>query len=253
MNKSQKRTLHASVIASMMMLTAVPAYAMHISEGMLPATWCIIWAAVFLPFFVWGFLSIKKQCAGNNRIKMLLAMSGAYCFVLSALKMPSLVTASSSHPTGTGLGAILFGPAAMAVLGFIVLLFQALLLAHGGLTTLGANAFSMAVAGPFVGYGVYLLAKKCKASKTIQVFLCAFVADLFTYAVTATELAAAFNSATVPFAQSWVKFMGIFAMTQIPLAVVEGIVTVLVYKAIASLCKEELNILHVTTMKEGIA
>jgi cobalt/nickel transport system permease protein len=31
----------------------------------------------------------------------------------------------------------------MSVLGGLVLLFQALLLAHGGLTTLGANAFSM--------------------------------------------------------------------------------------------------------------
>lgn len=36
----------------------------------------------------------------------------------------------------------------MAVLGTITLLFQALLLAHGGLTTLGANVFSMAIAAP---------------------------------------------------------------------------------------------------------
>ncbi|RPF48171.1 cobalt/nickel transport system permease protein [Hydrogenoanaerobacterium saccharovorans] len=246
MNKSQKNILKASILVSMMMLSSVPAYGMHIAEGMLPANWSLIWSAIFLPFFVWGFLAIKKQCAGNNRIKMLLAMSGAYCFVLSALKMPSMVTASSSHPTGTGLGAILFGPAAMAVLGFIVLLFQAILLAHGGLTTLGANAFSMAVAGPFVGYGVYLLAKKCKAHKNVQVFLAAFVADLFTYAVTATQLALAFNNESVSFMQSWGKFMGIFAMTQIPLAIVEGILTVLVYNAIASLCSDELNTLCVT-------
>ena len=65
-------------------------------------------------------------------------------FVLSALKIPSL-TGSCSHPTGVGLGAILFGPSVMSVLGTIILLFQSLLLAHGGLTTLGANAFSMAI------------------------------------------------------------------------------------------------------------
>ncbi|MEG0115939.1 MAG: energy-coupling factor ABC transporter permease [Hydrogenoanaerobacterium sp.] len=247
MNKKQKRILSASVVVATAMLTAVPTYAMHIAEGMLPAKWCVIWGAAFLPCLVWGFFSIKKQCIGNSRIKMMLAMSGAYCFLLSALKMPSLVTASSSHPTGTGLGAILFGPAAMAVLGAIVLLFQAVLLAHGGLTTLGANAFSMAVAGPFVGYGIYLLARKLKLHKNIQVFLCAFVADLFTYAVTATELALAFNSGTVSFTQSLVKFMTIFAMTQIPLAIVEGVLTVLVYNAIASLCKDELIQLNVTT------
>ena len=50
--------------------------------------------------------------------------------------------------TGTGLAAILFGPAYAAVLGLIVLVFRAVLLAHGGLTTLGANTFSMAIAGP---------------------------------------------------------------------------------------------------------
>lgn len=62
--------------------------------------------------------------------------------------------------TGTGLGAILFGPASVSVLGVIVLLFQALLLAHGGLTTLGANTFSMAIAGPVVSFGIYKLCQK---------------------------------------------------------------------------------------------
>jgi cobalamin biosynthesis protein CbiM len=42
-----------------------------------------------------------------------------------------------------------------------VLLFQALLLAHGGLTTLGANGMSMAVIGPVVGYMVWKMA--CRA------------------------------------------------------------------------------------------
>ncbi|MHC5717694.1 MAG: energy-coupling factor ABC transporter permease, partial [Nostoc sp.] len=38
---------------------------------------------------------------------------------------------SCSHPTGTGLDAVLFGSLTMSVLGSLVLLFQALLLAHG--------------------------------------------------------------------------------------------------------------------------
>ncbi|MCB6480775.1 energy-coupling factor ABC transporter permease, partial [Streptococcus parasanguinis] len=79
---------------------------------------------------------------------------GAFIFILSSLKIPS-VTGSSSHPTGVGLGTAMFGPSVISVLGTICLLFQALLLAHGGLTTLGANAFSMAVVGPFVGFAVY--------------------------------------------------------------------------------------------------
>lgn len=84
---------------------------------------------------------------------------GAFVFVISSLKIPS-VTGSCSHMTGTGLGAILFGPSAVSILGLIVLLFQAILLAHGGLTTIGANTFSMAIAGPFVSYGLYVVLKR---------------------------------------------------------------------------------------------
>lgn len=110
-------------------------------------------------FFIYGLISIRRTVSDNPQNKVLLAFSGAFIFILSALKIPS-VTGSTSHPTGVGIGTALFGPGVISVLGTICLLFQALLLAHGGITTLGANAFSMAVVGPFVGYGVYLILKK---------------------------------------------------------------------------------------------
>lgn len=91
--------------------------------------------------------------------------------------------------TGTGLGAILFGPASVSVLGVIVLLFQALLLAHGGLTTLGANTFSMAIAGPVVSFGIYKLCQKINVNRRVGIFLAAFLGDLFTYCVTSIQLA----------------------------------------------------------------
>jgi cobalt/nickel transport system permease protein len=147
----------SKVLACLALVTFLyppPAYAMHITEGFLPFKWCAFWYAVAFPFLIWGFVSIRRRVQGDPRLKMLLGLAGAFTFVLSALKLPS-VTGSCSHPTGAGLGAVLFGPAAMGVLGTIVLLFQALLLAHGGLSTLGANAFSMAVVGPFVAYAVY--------------------------------------------------------------------------------------------------
>ncbi len=126
---------------------------MHIMEGYLPAAYCIGWGILCVPFLIAGFFSMKKTLAEHARLLPLAAMAGAFIFVISSLKIPS-VTGSCSHMTGTGLGAILFGPSAVSILGIIVLLFQAILLAHGGLTTLGANTFSMAVAGPFVSYGI---------------------------------------------------------------------------------------------------
>ena len=136
------------------------AHAMHIMEGMLPPRWCIFWYAVSLPFFIYGLYRMYKIVnSGVPNAKVMLALCGAFVFVLSSLKLPS-VTGSCSHPTGVGLGTVLFGPGVMSVLGVIVLLFQALLLAHGGITTLGANEFSMTIVGPIVGYAVW---KLCRA------------------------------------------------------------------------------------------
>jgi cobalt/nickel transport system permease protein len=222
---------------------------MHIAEGFLPMNWVVIWWIVMLPFLMMGLRSINKTVKDNANLKMLLVMAGAFAFVLSALKIPS-VTGSSSHPTGVGLGAILFGPASMTVLGVIVLIFQALLLAHGGLTTLGANAFSMAVVGPFVSCGIYKGLKKLRVSNGISVFFAASLGDLFTYITTALQLAWAFPSAQGGIIASAVKFLGIFAVTQIPLAISEGLLTVLVFNLLTKYSSKELKQLAIFSNPE---
>lgn len=240
---TEKRVYKASVIVSIIIaLPVLGASAMHIMEGFLPPVWSVCWGAVCLPFLVKGFFSIKKKIAGSSRTLLLLAMSGAFAFVLSALKLPS-VTGSCAHPTGVGLGTILFGPSAMSLIGVIILLFQAILLAHGGLTTLGANTFSMAIAGPFAAYGVYMILKKLNVKTTVCVFFAALVGDLFTYIVTSFQLAFAFPDSGGGVFVSLVKFLGVFAVTQVPLAISEGILTVIVYEGIKKYCSAEMETL----------
>ncbi len=219
-----------------------PAYGMHIMEGYLPAQWAIFWWLVALPFMVLGVRSLTRITQANPELKLLLALAGAFTFVLSALKLPS-VTGSCSHPTGTGLGAVLFGPLAMSVLGTLVLLFQALLLAHGGLTTLGANAFSMAIAGPFVAYWIYHLTLRLSGKQKISIFLATALANLLTYIVTSVQLALAFPAPVGGFVASFAKFAGIFAITQVPLAISEGLLTVLVWNWLQSYSPQELELL----------
>lgn len=238
-----KRFQLAIGLVLMVILMPTAASAMHIMEGFLPPVWAISWGALSIPFVVMGLFSISKIVRENPRLKILLAMAGAFAFVLSALKIPS-VTGSTSHPTGVGLGAILFGPAAMSVLGLIVLLFQALLLAHGGLTTLGANTFSMAVVGPLVAFATYKLVKRANGPQWLAVFLAAALGDLLTYIVTSVQLALVFPAEVGGFSASLAKFMGIFAVTQIPLAISEGILTVLIFNAIAANAKDELRSLN---------
>lgn len=137
--KSLKQLSYGGLAAAVLLII-VPqeAFAMHIMEGFLPPMWALAWWLLFLPCLWYGLVRLRRIVQEESNQKVLLALCGAFIFVLSALKIPS-VTGSCSHPTGVGLAVILFGPGVVAVLGAIVLLFQALLLAHGGLTTLGAN------------------------------------------------------------------------------------------------------------------
>ena len=202
---------------------------MHIMEGFLPGPWWQIWFAISLPVIIYGIYKLNVLIKNKRDLLPLLAVAGAYIFILSSLKLPS-VTGSCSHPTGTGLAAILFGPAISAVLGLIVLLYQALFLAHGGLTTLGANVFSMGIAGPVIAFVIYKACTKAGLNFYFAVFLACSLADLATYVVTSIELALAFPAETGGVLTSFKAFATIFAITQVPLAIIEGAITVLIFK-----------------------
>ncbi|MEA1868769.1 MAG: energy-coupling factor ABC transporter permease [Euryarchaeota archaeon] len=217
---------------------------MHIMEGFLPGPWWQIWFAVSIPVVVYGIYKLNRLVKENREILPLLAVAGAFIFVLSALKLPS-VTGSCSHPTGTGLAAILFGPAITAVLGTIVLLYQALFLAHGGLTTLGANVFSMGIVGPVVAYTIYKVGMKLNLNFYFVVFLAATLGDWATYVVTSVELALAFPADPGGFMSSFKAFATVFAVTQVPLAIIEGAVTALIFKYIIQVKSDMLARLNI--------
>ncbi|WP_313070541.1 energy-coupling factor ABC transporter permease [Lacrimispora sp.] len=240
MSKKEKSIMKLATAFALAFGIVPSAYAMHIMEGYLPAGYCIAWGAICIPFLAAGFFSIKKTLRENRKAITILAMSGAFVFVISSLKIPS-VTGSCSHMTGTGLGAILFGPSAVSILGIIVLIFQAILLAHGGLTTLGANTFSMAIAGPFVSFGIYKLCRSLKVNKLVSVFLAAMIGDLFTYCVTSIQLAFAYPSEVGGVGASAIKFLGVFAPTQLPLAIIEGILTAVIIMALETYALPELK------------
>lgn len=239
--KKKENKIVALVAVFALTFGIVPvASAMHIMEGYLPPKFCILWGVISLPFLIKGYMSIKKKMEEDRKSITMIAMAGAFIFLLSSLKIPS-VTGSCSHMTGTGLGAILFGPTAVSILGIIVLIFQAIMLAHGGLTTLGANTFSMAIAGPIVSYGIYKLCKKMNINKNVGIFLAAAIGDLFTYCVTSIQLAIAYPSQNGGIAASAAKFLAVFAPTQLPLAIVEGILTVAIIIGLETYAKSELT------------
>ncbi|MGL4669809.1 MAG: cobalt ECF transporter S component CbiM [Methanobacteriaceae archaeon] len=229
---------------------------MHIMEGFLPWYWCLFWYIISLPIVAYGIIKLKKIIGDTPEAKSLLAVTGGFMFLLSSLKLPS-VAGSSSHPTGNGLGGVIFGPAISAVLATIVLIFQALLLAHGGITTLGANIFSMGIIGPLVAWIVYkgivrnntntnneVNIKKSNFSKpSIAMFLGAFLANISTYIVTSFQLAIAFPEPTVEL--SFIKFLLIFAIPQVSLGICEGLITVIIWENLAKVKFDVLKRLNV--------
>lgn len=239
LTRTEKKFLYLTIGVAILFALPTQAFAMHIMEGYLPIGFCIMWGAICLPFLVWGIIRLRRIAKESRRALVLLAMAGAFIFVVSSLKVPS-VTGSCSHMTGTGLSTILFGVGPTCILGIIVLIFQAILLAHGGLTTLGANTFSMAIGGPILTFLLFKLGKKLKLNLKVNVFIAAFLGDLFTYCITAFQLALAYPS-NGSVAASVIKFLGVYAPTQLPLAIVEGFLTVLIVMGLQSFASRELT------------
>ncbi|MCK8060514.1 MULTISPECIES: energy-coupling factor ABC transporter permease [unclassified Fusibacter] len=221
------------VTLSLMFLSVLTSVsAMHITEGFLPIKWAAFWSIVMLPIFFYGLKKVDKVLKEDSKNKLLIGVIAAFAFTLSSLKMPS-VMGSSSHPTGVGLGAILFGPGVMVIVGIAVLIFQTLLLAHGGITTLGANSFSMAFAGPLVSYWIYKGLKKIRCPESVRVFMAATLGNWATYVVTSLQLALAYPDQSLGIMGSFTKFLGVFAVSQVPIAIVEGMLTIVIFNYIA--------------------
>lgn len=225
---------------------------MHIAEGFLPPLQAAAWTVAAAPFVVHGARAIAREVRERPQTRLLLGAAGAFTFVLSAIKLPSM-TGSSSHPTGTGLGAVLFRPPVMALLGTVVLVFQALLLAHGGLTTLGANVFSMAIVGPWVGYAAYRGCLRIGTPFAVAVFAALALADWSTYVTTSFQLALAHPDPTGGVLGSFTEFLALFALTQIPLAIAEGFLGVLVFRLLAQIAPGELQALGVPPVTRAAA
>ncbi|MBM3887658.1 MAG: energy-coupling factor ABC transporter permease [Verrucomicrobia bacterium] len=221
--------------AATLLLLAVPpsVHAMHISEGILPAPWAGLWYVVALPFLAWGLRDLRVRSQQTPFFKPMVGLMGAAVFIISCMPIPVPTAGTCSHPCGTGMAAILIGPPLTVVITSIALLLQALFLAHGGLTTLGADIVSMGVAGAFVGYGVFRIARRLGAPAVVAAFLAGMLSDWATYAVTSFELASALHGGG-SMAAMFAAIAAAFLPTQLPLGVVEGFVTAGAWRFIES-------------------
>ncbi|MBT1173065.1 PDGLE domain-containing protein [Bifidobacterium sp. MA2] len=127
--------------------------AMHIPDNFIsPSTGAVFWA-VMIPIWVLCFRSMIRN-AGPERMAYLGA-GAAFSFLIMMFNVPT-PGGTTAHGVGGALIALLLGPQYATVAVSVALLLQALLFGDGGLITLGANCFNMAVVLPFTAYGIYM-------------------------------------------------------------------------------------------------
>ena len=226
----RKRSLVVAVVMTVgIALWSAPAQAMHVAEGILPVSWAGLWFLVALPFVAWGLEVIKRRRAADPRSTTMVAMVGAAVFVISCMPVPIPWLGTCSHPCGTGLATLLIGPGPTVVVSSIALLLQALFLAHGGLTTLGANIVSMGVVGALGAYAAFHSLRAARVPIFAAAVVAGMISDWATYAMTSLELSAALHG-DGSIGAMFLAVGAAFVPTQLPLGIAEGLLTAMAYR-----------------------
>ena len=140
---------------------------MHVPDGFLSLTICILMYALSMGFLFWAWKKAKNTYSSS--MTPMLAVSSAFVFAAQMINFPILY-GTSGHLAGGTFLAVLLGPYAAILSMTIVLMMQALIFADGGLTTFGANVFNMAIIGGLSFFIVKALTGESKSSG--RFFLC---------------------------------------------------------------------------------
>ena len=205
-------------------LPADAAHAMHISEGILPLPWAALWFAIAIPFIAYGLYRLKAMSREDLSFKPLVGLMAAVVFIISCMPVPVPFAGTCSHPCGTGTSGILVGPAISVVITAVALFIQAVLLAHGGLSTFGADVVSMGVMGSLAGYLTFKALRAVRVNMAVSGFMAGLFADWATYLTTAVELASGIKGESAFLPLFW-KVLVAFVPTQLPLGILEGAMT----------------------------
>lgn len=200
---------------------------MHIAEGVITGGSAVGYTGVGLALAWIGSRKMKKFVSASPEKKPLLGMAGALIFFISLLPLPAF-TGTSSHPCGTPLIAILFGPTIAIALTCGSLLLQAAFFAHGGFGTWGANVVALGLFGCVAGFGTFYAARKLGCSLLVAGFAGGLIGDIMVYAASGFILALELANAPTPqysFGGYLAAIYMAYSPTQFPIAIAEMTVT----------------------------
>ena len=199
---------------------------MHIPDGIVPAQVCAAGYGLTGLLTWYSLKKINQQGDPSASVPKAALLTAAF-FVGSSLYIP--IPPSSVHLLLNGLLGVVLGYFAFPAI-LIGLFFQALIVGHGGLTTLGVNAAMMGIPALLAYYIFQLRGFRLKDGRAPK----PFVTGLFAFLGGAVGLALAafiFTGiiiATVPAdfnAQAEQAAIATLTISHLPLAVLEGIFT----------------------------
>ncbi len=125
---------------------------MHIPDGYLsPSTCAVLYCAAATGWYA-ALKRLKRLLL--TRVVPLISVFAAFSFVVMMFNLP-LPGGTTGHALGVTIATIVLGPSGGILSISIALVIQALFFGDGGISSLGANCFNMAIVGSLVAYGSY--------------------------------------------------------------------------------------------------
>ncbi|MBP6468141.1 MAG: cobalt transporter CbiM [Fusobacteriaceae bacterium] len=154
---------------------------MHIPDNYLSPSTCIALALVSIPVLKISMNKAKEEL-GMKKMSSI-AVYSAFSFIIMMFNIP-LPGGTSGHAVGSALTALLMGPWVSVISTSIALIIQAIFFGDGGIISLGANIFNMAILMPFTAYYTNRILKNFIKKDKFNAFISGYIslnlAALFT-------------------------------------------------------------------------
>jgi cobalt/nickel transport system permease protein len=80
MKNTMTNNILVALFCCTILFSADAAWAMHISEGILPLRWAVLWFIIAAPFVAYGLYSLKKRAVEDLSFKPLVGLMAAVVF-----------------------------------------------------------------------------------------------------------------------------------------------------------------------------
>ncbi|RLG55788.1 MAG: metal transporter [Thermoproteota archaeon] len=205
---------------------------MHIPDGVLSAgvaASTYIVSAIAVALSSRRFFSEKLPGALSDptgRVSLLSAVA-AGVFAAQMLNWP-IPGGTSAHLVGGALAALVLGPYGGCLAMALVLIVQCLVFGDGGITALGANVLNMGLVDVFAGYWIYKLVSKAVGGRRgmeLGALLGGWIGITLAAAACGIEI-----GLSPKFGYPLSLTLSVMTMWHFALGIVEGVVTMLVFR-----------------------